>query len=102
VTPAKVGPGLRSFVYPLRMAAFLSAAGVKAEPELEKIRLLGAERPLRAFVGHVEPTFDWTLRDPTNKQVLTHVMCAALYDKLYEGYQRYRQERAGHARLRAL
>jgi hypothetical protein len=64
--------------------------------------LLGAERPLRAFVGHVEPTFDWTLRDPTNKQVLTHVMCAALYDKLYEGYQRYRQERAGHARLRAL
>jgi hypothetical protein len=50
--------------------------------------LLGAERPLRAFVGHVEPTFDWTLRDPTNKQVLTHVLCAALYDKLYEGYQR--------------
>jgi hypothetical protein len=36
VTPAKVGPGLRSFVYPLRMAAFLSAAGVKAEPELER------------------------------------------------------------------
>jgi hypothetical protein len=26
--------------------------------------LLGAEKPLRAFVGHVEPTFDWTLRDP--------------------------------------
>jgi hypothetical protein len=24
-------------------------------------RLLGAEKPLRAFIGHVEPTFDWTL-----------------------------------------
>jgi len=43
---------------------------------------------LRAFVGHVEPTFDWTLRDPTNKEVLTPVLCAALYDKLYECYQR--------------
>jgi hypothetical protein len=50
--------------------------------------LLGAEKPLRAFVGHVEPTFDWTLRDPANKQVLTHVLCAALYDKLYEDYKR--------------
>ncbi len=38
VTPAKVGTGLRSFTYPLRMAAFLSAAGVKAAPEFEKIR----------------------------------------------------------------
>jgi hypothetical protein len=50
--------------------------------------LLGAGKPLRAFVGHVEPTFDWTLRDPANKQVLTHVLCAALYDKLYEDYKR--------------
>jgi hypothetical protein len=50
--------------------------------------LLGAEKPLRAFIGHVEPTFDWTLRDPANKQVLTHVLCAALYEKLYERYER--------------
>jgi hypothetical protein len=50
--------------------------------------LLGAEKPLRAFVGHVEPTFDWTLRDPTNKQVLTHVLCGALYKKLYQEYAR--------------
>jgi hypothetical protein len=49
--------------------------------------LLGAEKPLRAFVGHVEPTFDWSLRDPNNNQVLTHVLCAALYDKLYEDYR---------------
>jgi hypothetical protein len=46
--------------------------------------LLGAPRPLRAFVGHVEPTFDWTLRDPNNKQVVTHVLRAALYKNLYQ------------------
>jgi hypothetical protein len=46
--------------------------------------LLGAEQPLRAFVGHVEPTFDWTLRDPANKQVVTHVLRKALYNKLYQ------------------
>jgi hypothetical protein len=46
--------------------------------------LLSRDRPLRAFVGHVEPTFDWTLRDPRTKQPLTHVLTAALYDKLYQ------------------
>jgi len=46
--------------------------------------LLGLERPLRAFVGHVEPTFDWTLRDPANKQVVTHVLQAALYERLFQ------------------
>jgi hypothetical protein len=37
VTSAKIGPGLRAFAYPLRMAAFLSAAGIKAQAEVEKI-----------------------------------------------------------------
>lgn len=46
--------------------------------------LLGAEQPLRAFVGHVEPTFDWTLRDPRTQQPLTHVLTTSLYDKLYQ------------------
>jgi hypothetical protein len=46
--------------------------------------LLGAARPLRAFVGHVEPTFDWTLRDPKTKQPLTHVLTNCLYEKLYQ------------------
>jgi hypothetical protein len=31
--------------------------------------LLSAQKPVRAFVGHVEPTFDWTLRDPVTRQV---------------------------------
>ncbi|MEH2612971.1 hypothetical protein [Bradyrhizobium sp. AZCC 1693] len=46
--------------------------------------LLGAQRPLRAFIGHVEPTFDWTLRETENKQVVTHVLVSALYDRLYQ------------------
>jgi hypothetical protein len=58
------------------------AAGATVAP-LPKA-LLGAPRPLRAFVGHVEPTFDWTLRDPNNKQVVTHVLRAALYNSLYQ------------------
>lgn len=45
--------------------------------------LLGAENPLRAFIGHVEPTFDWTLRDPVTHQVLTHMLCTALYVELF-------------------
>ena len=47
-------------------------------------RLLGAERPLRAFVGHVEPTFDWTLRNPANQQPLTDGIVQALYPRLYQ------------------
>ena len=68
----------------LRQIAAAAGATVAPLPRA----LLGAEKPLRAFIGHVEPTFDWTLRDPANKQVLTHVLCAALYDKLYERYER--------------
>jgi len=46
--------------------------------------LLGAPSPLRAFVGHVEPTFDWTMRDPVTKQVLVRVLCDALYTQLFQ------------------
>jgi hypothetical protein len=47
--------------------------------------LLGADRPLRAFVGHVEPTFDWTMRFPPNRQRITASLQVALYDKLCAG-----------------
>jgi hypothetical protein len=46
-------------------------------------RLLGAKKPLRAFIGHVEPTFDWTLRQPANRQPLTSGVTEALYQNLY-------------------
>jgi hypothetical protein len=46
--------------------------------------LLGASKPLRAFIGHVEPTFDWTLRNPDTNQSLTGSMQQALYNELYQ------------------
>jgi hypothetical protein len=45
--------------------------------------LLGAKAPLRAFIGHVEPTFNWTLTNPLTGQYLTAPICQALYDGLY-------------------
>jgi hypothetical protein len=47
-------------------------------------RLLGADKPLRAFVGHVEPTFDWMLRDPNTRQAVGDVLADALYLQLYQ------------------
>jgi hypothetical protein len=46
--------------------------------------LLGAKKPLRAFIGHVEPTFDWTLQNPDTNQSLTDSMQQALYSELYQ------------------
>jgi hypothetical protein len=45
--------------------------------------LLGAKKPLRAFIGHVEPTFDWTLRQPSTGQFLTNNLKRVLYNKVY-------------------
>jgi len=46
--------------------------------------LLGCEKPLRAFIGHVEPTFDWTLRQPLTKQVLTDGIVTAFYKRMHK------------------
>ena len=46
--------------------------------------LLGAKRPLRAFIGHVEPTFSWTIRQPATRQALTGGLTEALYASLYQ------------------
>ena len=45
--------------------------------------LLGAEHPLRAFVGHVEPTFDWTLKQQETGQFLTDSTSRIFYNHLY-------------------
>lgn len=45
--------------------------------------LLGGPAPARAFVGHVEPTFDWTLRDVRNGQTMTAPLVEAFYDQLH-------------------
>lgn len=44
--------------------------------------LLGAKKPLRAFIGQVEPTFDWTLRAETG-QVLTNALVKAIYNRMH-------------------
>jgi hypothetical protein len=46
--------------------------------------LLGATKPLRAFVGQVEPTFDWTLRQPRTSGFLTDPLQTALYNRLFQ------------------
>jgi hypothetical protein len=68
-------------------------------------RLLGAEKPLRAFVGHVEPTFDWTLKNPDNGQTLTDALQESLYPGLYLGkpvglaFDRWQRQASGFNRL---
>jgi hypothetical protein len=47
--------------------------------------LLSAEKPLRAFVGHVEPTFDWSVRYPQTGQYLTQPLLDAFYQRLFTG-----------------
>jgi hypothetical protein len=46
-------------------------------------RLLGADEPLRAFIGHVEPTFDWTLQVLGGRQALTKPLVDFIYPSLY-------------------
>jgi hypothetical protein len=46
--------------------------------------LLSANKPARAFIGHVEPTFDWTLSDPDTGQPLTEATRFAFFDGLYQ------------------
>lgn len=59
----------------------LGALGAQSAP-LPKM-LLGKPLPARAFVGHVEPTFDWTLRDTRNGQTTTAHIIDAFYGQLH-------------------
>lgn len=47
--------------------------------------LLGADKPLRAFIGHVEPTFEWTIKFPWTHTDLTAGIRTALYDRICRG-----------------
>jgi hypothetical protein len=49
------------------------------------LALLTAKKPARAFLGHIEPTFDWTLRQPATGQLLTATLVNALYTEIYLG-----------------
>jgi len=47
--------------------------------------LLSRPAPVRAVIGHVEPTFDWTLRVAETGQALGHDLVAAFSAQLYAG-----------------
>jgi hypothetical protein len=64
--------------------------------------LLGGKKPARAFIGHVEPTFDWTLRDPNTRQMLADSIEQALYSELYQPSPIGHASRKCYERLSAL
>lgn len=49
-------------------------------------RLLGCANPARGFFGHVEPTFNFTLQNPENGQILTHAAVNAFYNRYFGKY----------------
>jgi hypothetical protein len=65
-----------------RVLKGVAKVGARVSPLPEA--LLGASRPLRAFIGHVEPTFDWTLRQVLTGQFLTWPIQESLYDQFYQ------------------
>lgn len=65
-----------------RILKGISQLGSKIAP-LPKL-LLGAKKPLRAFIGHVEPTFNWTLRQPGTQTYLTAPIRNAFFNGLYQ------------------
>jgi hypothetical protein len=46
--------------------------------------MLAAEKPARAFIGHVEPTFDCTLRNNDSGELFTQPIVDALYTQLLQ------------------
>jgi hypothetical protein len=49
------------------------------------LALLSAEKPAKAFVGHVEPTFDWSVRHNSTGQFLTNPLLDTFYQRLFSG-----------------
>jgi hypothetical protein len=69
-------------------AAVVSAvAGLGPTMAPAATALLGREQPVRAVFGHVEPTFDWTLRVAETGQALGHDIVEALSTNLFVAHQ---------------
>lgn len=62
-----------------------AVASLGAATAPASLRLLGRQQPVRAVLGHVEPTFDWTLRVAETGQGLGDHLVAALTSNLYSG-----------------
>ncbi|TPQ22489.1 hypothetical protein [Streptomyces sporangiiformans] len=72
-------PGTSAHVTVLAVAALGETVAPAA------VRLLGRPDPVRAVFGHVEPTFDWTLRVAETGQGLGGRIVSALSSQLYAG-----------------
>jgi hypothetical protein len=66
-----------------RVVSQVAALGSTVAPAA--LRLLGRENPVRAVLGHVEPTFNWTLQDGSTGQLYGSVLVTALSSNLYAG-----------------
>lgn len=60
-----------------------AVAALGCSVALAALRLLGRKHPVRAVYGHVEPTFNWTLRIDATGQGLGHDIVTALSSNLY-------------------
>lgn len=63
-----------------------AVAGLGSTVAPAALRLLGRAHPVRAVLGHVEPTFDWTLRDAETGQGLGQDIVTAMSTNLHHGF----------------
>lgn len=66
-------------------ATLTAVAGLGAGVAPAPLRLLGRPNPVRAVLGHVEPTFDWTLRSVQTGQSLGGDIVKALTSNAFHG-----------------
>lgn len=66
-----------------RLLQAVAGLGARTAPMPEK--LLGSANPIRAFIGHVEPTFDWSVKAPGARKPMTKAIETALYNGLFAG-----------------
>lgn len=65
-----------------QIVAAVAALGSTVAPL--PMALLQAESPVRAFIGHVEPTLDFSLIQPDSGAPITSSLISSLYDHLYQ------------------
>jgi len=78
--PTKYGGLLGAGTPALTIVSAVAGLGSTVAPAA--VRLLGREHPVRAVLGHVEPTFDWTLRVAETGQGLGGTLVTALATNL--------------------